>query len=99
MKDTNIKALTIIGVLVTDVLLIAFNLITQPALAFINGPFGLPFGPPFPYDYCTHRHFSQEFRNTPFGLPFGPPFPYDYCTHPYFDQHKFRNDPFELPFP
>jgi len=62
----------IIGVLVTDVLVIAANLITQPASAFRNGPFGPGFGPPFPYDYCTHA---------------------------YFDQHKFRNDPFELPFP
>jgi hypothetical protein len=94
----------IIGVLVTDVLVIAANLITQPASAFRNGPFGLPFGPgfapPFPYDYCTHHYFGQQnFRNIPFGLPFEPPFPYDYCTHHYFGQQNFRNDPFELPFP
>ena len=83
------------GVLVTDVLIIAANLITQPASAFINGPFGLPFGPPFAYDYCTHHYFGQQnFRN----IPFGPPFAYDYCTHHYFGQQNFRNDPFELPF-
>jgi hypothetical protein len=102
IKD--IKVLTIFSVLVTDVLVIAANLITQPASAFITGPFGLPFGPPsgppFPYNYCTHYYFGQQnFRNTPFGLPFGPLFPYNYCTHYYFGQHKFRNDPFELPFP
>jgi len=99
-KDTNTKVLTIIGVLVTDVLIIAANLITLPASASINGPFGLPFGPPLPYNYCTHPYFGhQNFRNIPFGIPFGPPLPYNYCTHPYFGQHKFRNDPFELPFP
>jgi hypothetical protein len=100
IKDTIIKALTIIEVLVTGTFIIAANLITQPASAFRNVPFGLPFGPPFPYDYCTQHFFGQQnFRNVPFGSPFGPPFPYDYCSHPYFDQHKFRNDPFELPFP
>jgi len=100
IKDTNIKASTIIGVLVTDTLIIAANLISQPASAFRNIPFGLPFGAPFPYNYCTHNYFDQQnFRNIPFGLPFGAPFPYNYCTHNYFDLHKFRNDPFEIPFP
>ncbi|HXX98109.1 MAG TPA: hypothetical protein VEL11_13440 [Candidatus Bathyarchaeia archaeon] len=88
----------------TDTLIIAANLISQPASAFRNAPFGLQFGAPFPYDYCTHHYFGQQnFRNIPFGLPFGlqfgAPFPYDYCTHHYFDLHKFRNYPFELPFP
>src|SRR5262249_45881260 len=70
-KDTNTKVLTIIGVLVTDVLIIAANLITLPASASINGPFGLPFEPPFPYNYCTHPYFGhQNFRNDPFELPF-----------------------------
>jgi hypothetical protein len=81
---------------VTDTLIIAANLISQPASAFRN----IPFGAPFPYNYCTHNYFDQQnFRNIPFGLPFGAPFPYNYCTHNYFDLHKFRNDPFEIPFP
>jgi len=70
--SSNIKLLTIFGVLVTNLLIIAANSITQPASAF---------------------------RNVPFGLPFGAPSPYDYCTQHFFGQHKFRNDPFELPFP
>ncbi|HXX95963.1 MAG TPA: hypothetical protein VEL11_02445 [Candidatus Bathyarchaeia archaeon] len=103
LKDTNIKVLTIIVVLVTDILILG-NSITQPALAFRNVPFGQPFGGPFPYDYCMQHFFGQQnFRNVPFGppfeLPFGAPSPYDYCMQHFFAQHKFRNEPFELPFP
>jgi hypothetical protein len=103
LKDTNIKVLTIIVVLVTDILIVG-NSFTQPASAFRNVSFELPFGTPFPYDYCMQHFFGQQnFRNVPFGPPFelpsGTPFPYDYCMQHFFGQHKFRNDPFELPFP
>lgn len=41
---------------------------------FRNIPFSfrnVPFGSPFPYDYCTHPYFGQhKFRNDPFELPF-----------------------------
>ncbi len=71
VEGTNIKVLTIIVVLVTNILIVD-NSITQPASAF---------------------------RNVPFGPPFGVPSPYEYCMQHFFAQHKFRNQPFELPFP
>ncbi|HYA82917.1 MAG TPA: hypothetical protein VEH06_05635 [Candidatus Bathyarchaeia archaeon] len=71
VEGTNIKVLTIIVVLVTDILIVG-NFITQPASAF---------------------------RNVPFGSPFGTPSPYYYCMQHFFGQHKFSNEPFELPFP
>jgi hypothetical protein len=103
VQGTNIKVLTIIAVLVTDILIVD-NSITQPALAFRNVPFGPPFAAPSPYDYCMQHFFGQQnFRNVPFGppfeLPFAAPSPYDYCMQHFFGQHKFRNEPFELPFP
>ena len=104
LKDTNIKVLTTIGILVTYILIIDATSITQPASAFRNVPFGPPFGTPFPYNYCMQHFFGQQnFRNVPFGppfaLPFGTPFPYNYCMQHFFGQQNFRNDPFQLPFP
>ena len=62
LKDTNIKVLTTIGVLVTYILIIGATSIIQPASAFRNVPFGTPFGPPFPYNYCMAALFrSAEF--------------------------------------
>jgi hypothetical protein len=99
VEGTNIKGLTIIVVLVTDILIVG-NSITQPASAFRNVPFGAPFGAPLPYDYCMHFFGQQNFRNVPFGSPFELPFgTYDYCMQHFFAQHKFGNEPFELPFP
>ena len=103
VEGTNIKVLTIIVVLVTDIMIVG-NSITQPASAFRNVPFGPPFGALSPYDYCMQHFFAQQnFRNVPFGPPFELPFgarsPYDYCMQHFFAQHKFRNEPFDLPFP
>ena len=70
VEGTNIKVLTIIVVLVTDILIVG-NSITQPASAFRNVPFEIPFGAPSPYDYCMQHFFAQhKFRNEPFELPF-----------------------------
>jgi hypothetical protein len=103
VEGTNIRVLTIIVVLVTDILIVG-NSITQPTAAFRNVPFGPPFGAPSPYEYCMQHFFAQQnFRNVPFGppfeLPFGAPSPYEYCMQHFFAQHKFRNEPFVLPFP
>jgi hypothetical protein len=70
VEGTNIKVLTIIVVLVTDILIVG-NSITQPTAAFRNVPFGPPFGAPSPYEYCMQHFFAQhKFRNEPFVLPF-----------------------------
>jgi hypothetical protein len=57
VEDANIKVLTIIVVLVTDILIVS-NSITQPASAFRNVP---PFGAPSPYEYCMHTFAHTQY--------------------------------------